>query len=223
LTPGLDTDRPTGRHTVWSAGSPTDGDRQAGHPTPEGFGGVDWSAVTTWLALVTVAVIGRLLQPHWNGEPLWNVTPMAGVALAAGAVFRRPLVAASVPLAALALSNLAMPSYGSTAMAAVVYAATAWPVLLGGFVRKGRVPAIIGGALATSLVFFISTNFACWVLGSDYPKNAAGLVACFVAALPFYRWMPVGDVVWSFTIFGGLVACGQIGIAAGGRAIRRSA
>ena len=184
---------------------------------------MDWSAVTTWLALVSVAVIGRLLQPHWNGEPLWNVTPMAGIALAAGTVFGRPLVAASVPLAALALSNLAMPSYGSTAMAAVVYAATAWPVLLGGLIRKGRLPAIVGGALASSLVFFITTNFACWLLGSDYPKDAAGLAACFVAALPFYRWMPLGDVVWSLAIFGGLFACGRIGIAAGRRAIRRSA
>jgi len=179
--------------------------------------------VTTWLALVTLAVIGRLMQPHWNGEPLWNVTPMAGVALAAGAVFRRPLVAATVPLAALALSNLAMPSYGSAAMAVIVHAAMAWPVLLGGLVRRGRLPAVVGGALASSLVFFVSTNFACWVLGSDYPRTASGLAACFIAALPFYRWMPVGDVVWSLAIFGGLAACGRIVLGAGGRAIGRSA
>ena len=179
--------------------------------------------MTTWLGLVTVAVIGRLLQPHWNGEPLWNVTPMAGVALAAGAVFRRPLVAASVPLAALALTNLALPAYGSPAMAAVVYAATAWPVLLGDLVRRGRLPAVVGGALASSLVFFVSTNFAHWLLGTDYPHDAAGLMACFVAALPFYRWMPVGDVVWSLAIFGGLAASGSIGVASGMRAFRRSA
>jgi hypothetical protein len=209
LTHGLDPDHQPAATAI----APTDG----GGPA------FDWPAVTMWLGLVSVAVIGRLLQPHWNGEPLWNVTPMAGIALAAGAVFRRPLVAASVPLAALALSNLAMPSYGSTAMAAVVYAATAWPVLLGGLVRKGRLPAVVGGALATSLVFFVSTNFAHWLLGSDYPANAAGLLACFVAALPFYRWMPVGDIVWSLVIFGGLAACGHIGIVAGRRAIRRSA
>ena len=108
-------------------------------------------------------------------------------------------------------------------MAAVVYAATAWPVLLGGLVRRGRLPAVIGGALASSLVFFGSTNLAHWLLGSDYPKDAAGLTACFIAALPFYRWMPLGDVVWSLAIFGGLVACGRLGIAAGRRAIQRSA
>jgi len=208
-------------HDSPPAGLPEDARRPDG-AAPGAGTAIDWPVVTTWLGLVTVAVIGRLLQPHWNGEPLWNVTPMAGVALAAGAVFRRPLVAASVPLAALALTNLALPAYGSTAMAAVVYAATAWPVLLGGLLRR-RLPAIVGGALASSLVFFVSTNFAHWLLGSDYPHDAAGLAACFIAALPFYRWMPVGDVVWSLAIFGGLAALGRIGVAAGMRTIRRSA
>ena len=170
-----------------------------------------------WFVLVAVAVLGRLWQPGWN------VTPMAGVALAAGVLFRRPLVAAGVPLTALAVSNLAMPSSGSAAMAAVVYAATAWPVLLGGGLlgrglrgspgaaagvveRAGRVLPIVGCALASSLVFYLSTNFAHWCLTNDYPRTIAGLVSCYVAALPFYRWMPVGDVAWSLAIFGGLSA-----------------
>lgn len=39
-----------------------------------------------WLVLVAIAVIGRLWQPTWRGEPMWNATPMAGVALAAGVI-----------------------------------------------------------------------------------------------------------------------------------------
>ena len=102
-----------------------------------------------WFVLVAVAVVGRLWQPTWRGEPLWNVTPMAGVALAAGAMLPNAAVAASVPLAALAISNLALPGYGSTGMAVIVFAATAWPVLLGRLVRSGKWPAILGGALAS--------------------------------------------------------------------------
>jgi hypothetical protein len=153
-----------------------------------------------WTALVALGAVGRLWQPGWN------ITPMAAVALAAGAVFPQSFVAASVPLAALAISNLAMPAYGSLAMAVVVFAATAWPVALGGVVLRGRWPAIVGGALASSLVFFIATNLAHWLLTDDYPRTAEGLAACFVAALPFYRWMPVGDVAWSLAFFGGLAA-----------------
>ncbi len=157
-----------------------------------------------WFILVAVAVIGRLWQPTWHGAPLWNVTPMAGVALAAGAIMPNAVVAASVPLAALALSNLALPAYGSGAMAVVVFAATAWPVLLGRFVRSGKWLTILGGALASSLVFFVTTNFACWILSTMYPHTAAGLTECFVAALPFYRWMPVGDLIWTTAIFAGV-------------------
>lgn len=171
-----------------------------------------------WSALVAVAVVGRLWQPVWNGEPLWNVTPMAAVALVAGTVFGSPLTAVSVPLVALVISNLVLPAYGSVAMAVVVYAAMAWPVLLGPFVLRAsgrgalaRAAAIAGGSLASSLVFFLTTNLACWVLDAGlYPRTAAGLAACYTAALPFYRWMPVGDLVWSGILFGGMALATQV-------------
>lgn len=163
-----------------------------------------------WLALVAFAVGGRLWQPAWNGEPLWHATPLAAVALAAGFLFTNPLVAASVPLAALAISNLALPGYDSLGVAAVVYAATAWPVLLGtsGLLGRDRPRwlAVGGGSLAASLVFFVSTNLAHWAFMADYPHTLAGLGECFVAALPFHRWMPVGDAAWTFATFGLIAA-----------------
>jgi hypothetical protein len=165
-----------------------------------------------WFALVAVSVAGRLWQP----AP--HVTPLAGAAIAAGVFFPGPLVAATVPLSALAISNLALPGYGDSfngqVMAAVIYAAIAWPVLLGGIVRKGRLLAVVGGALASSLVFFLATNLAHWCLSNDYPHTAPGLLACYAAGLPFHRWMPVGDVAWSVALTGGLAwvpglaACG---------------
>ncbi|MFM7290796.1 MAG: DUF6580 family putative transport protein [Planctomycetia bacterium] len=155
-----------------------------------------------WFALVAVSVAGRLWQPAAH------VTPLAGAAIAAGVVFPNPLVAATVPLSALAISNLALPGYGDSfngmVMAGVIYAAIAWPVLLGGIVRKGRLVAVLGGALASSLVFFLTTNFAHWCLSNDYPHTIPGLLACYTAGLPFYRWMPVGDVAWSLALAGGL-------------------
>lgn len=178
------------------------------------------SAALVWSALVAVAVVGRLWQPSWNGEPLWNVTPMAAVALASGALFGSPLAAVSVPVAALVISNLVLPAYGSVAMAVVVYAAMAWPVVLGGVIRRAssrptvaRIATIAGGSLASSLVFFLTTNLACWALDDGlYPRTAAGLAACYTAALPFYRWMPVGDLVWTGLLFGGMALATRVHI-----------
>jgi hypothetical protein len=168
-----------------------------------------------WMALVTLAVVGRLWRPEWQGTRLWNVTPFVAVALAAGGLFPSRLVAASVPLVALAIGNVALPGYDSPWLAAVIYAATAFPVVLGGIATRGRWPAVIGSALAGSLVFFLSTNLAHWALTADYPRSAAGLVACFAAALPFFR--PLEDLAWTGIVFGGLAAADRIGAAIAAR------
>lgn len=159
--------------------------------------------VLMWSGLVTLAVAGRLSQPEWH------FTPLAAVTLAAGFVFRSVPAAATVPMAALAISDRFLAAHDSLAMAAVVYAATAWPVLLGcfGLLGRGRQvrwPAVFGGSLASSLVFFFSTNAAHWWLTNDYPHTAVGLMACLAAGLPFFRWMPVGDLAWTAIVFGGL-------------------
>lgn len=154
--------------------------------------------------LVAVAVAGRLWQPEWQGVRLWNVTPLTAIALAAGALFPNRLLAAAAPLGALALSNVFEPEYGNWGVALVVYAASAWPVLFGGLINRHRWAAVLGGAAAASLAFFVATNLAHWAFTSQYEHSPAGLAACFTAALPFYR--PLGDVGWSLAVFAGIVA-----------------
>jgi hypothetical protein len=163
-----------------------------------------------WCALVAISVVGRLWQP------VANVTPLAGAAIVAGAVFSSPLVAATVPVAALVISNTVLPGYGGGAsgwlMMAVVFACLTWPVLLGRLTRNGPSKSVnwglVGSGLASSLVFFLVTNAAHWWLSTDYPHTAAGLVSCYAAGLPFYRWMPVGDVAWTLVLARGLVGLG---------------
>lgn len=167
-------------------------------------GGGSPAVELAWLALVAVAVTGRLWQPEWQGVRLWNVTPLTAIALAAGALFPNRLLAAAAPLGALALSNFFEPEYGNWGVAAAVYAASAWPVLLGGLVNRHRWAAVFGGAAASSLVFFVATNLAHWAFTTQYEHSPAGLAACFVAAVPFYR--PLGDVGWSLAVFAGIVA-----------------
>jgi hypothetical protein len=56
--------------------------------------------------------------------------------------------------------------------------------------------------LVPALVFFVVTNFAVWAFESDYSRSAAGLLACYVAAVPFFRWMLMGDVFYLVVLFG---------------------
>jgi hypothetical protein len=160
--------------------------------------------IALWFALVAVGICGRLWQPAYN------VTPFAAIGLAAGSLFGISLAATTVPIVALVISNMALPGYGSTVMAIVVYVSLACPVLFGSLVQRQGWVAVLGGSLASSLIFFTTTNFATWALSELYPHTLSGLTTCYIAALPFYRWMPVGDAVWSISLFSTLVAVGRI-------------
>ena len=42
-------------------------------------------------------------------------------------------------------------------------------------------------AFGGSVWFFITTNFAVWVIWDYYPKTIEGLIACYTLALPFFK------------------------------------
>jgi hypothetical protein len=63
---------------------------------------------------------------------------------------------------------------------------------------------IAGAALASSIIFFVLTNFGVWAFGSWYPKTWEGLVACYVAAIPFFHNTLLGDAFYVSVLFGGL-------------------
>ncbi len=50
---------------------------------------------------------------------------------------------------------------------------------------KTSIVDIVASEVLTLLAFFLITNGAVWLCGDWYPKTLAGLVECFVSALPF--------------------------------------
>src|SRR5215831_20776184 len=129
--------------------------------------------------MVFGAAASRLL-PH---PP--NLTPIAAMALFGGAYFADKRLAFLVPLAALLLSDIVMGLYNQIP---VVYGSFALIVCLGFWLQKRRTWLRVASAtLVSSVLFFITTNFAVWAFGSLYPKTMKGLLACYVAAIPFFR------------------------------------
>jgi Family of unknown function (DUF6580) len=151
--------------------------------------------------LVGIGVAGRWAQPEWC------FTPTAAVAVFAGFYFSRATIAALVPVAVLAISDLVLPAYDSLAVMVATYAVMTVPVLFGKWLRgrhSGKSTAWRWAAcgLLPAVLFFVVTNFAVWAFQSDYPKTPAGLLACYWAAVPFFRWMVAGDVIYLAAIFG---------------------
>ena len=46
---------------------------------------------------------------------------------------------------------------------------------------------VIGAALASSVSFFLVSNFAVWAAYDMYPRNFEGLLTSYTLALPFFR------------------------------------
>ena len=42
-------------------------------------------------------------------------------------------------------------------------------------------------AIAGSVWFFITTNFAVWLIWDNYPKNIEGILTCYTMAIPFFK------------------------------------
>ncbi|HUS24097.1 MAG TPA: DUF6580 family putative transport protein [Candidatus Binatia bacterium] len=152
------------------------------------------------LGLVASAAAMRLL-PH---PP--NFTPVAALALFAGAHFERRAWAFAVPLAAMLLSDLALQGlhgYGFHSTLPAVYASFVAVVGIGLALRTRRRPLPVAAAsLAASVLFFAATNLAVWAEGLLYPRSAEGLVACYVAAIPFFGATVLGDLFYSGVLFG---------------------
>ncbi len=144
--------------------------------------------------IILAAVFSRLL-PH---PP--NFTPIAAIALFGGSYFTNRNLAFAVPLAAMFISDLII---GLHSLLFVVYISFAAIVLMGFKLRGKRSPLRIGlAAVSSSVIFFITTNFGVWFLGSFYPKTIDGLLACYIAAIPFFQNNLMGDLFYSTVLFG---------------------
>ncbi len=157
----------------------------------------------TILGIILTAAAIRLL-PH---PP--NVTPIAAMALFGGVYFNSRRAAFLVPLAAMYLGDIFLGFFVYDfgwfhLLMPFVYAGFTVTVCLGLSIRRRLTPLTVGGAaLAGSVLFFILTNFGVWLVGSWYPKTPAGLLSCYIAAIPFFRNMLAGNAVYTLIFFGG--------------------
>jgi hypothetical protein len=138
--------------------------------------------------LIVIAVLSRLV-PH----PGWfSFTAVGGALLYFGA--RRSWREMVAPLAALMAVD-----YGLTVLTYhypfrwQAYVTTwAWylaVMALGRILLHARTTfaRVAAGVVLGPTSFFVVSNYAVWAGSGMYPHSMAGLVSCFVAAIPFYR------------------------------------
>lgn len=149
----------------------------------------------TVLFLIGLGVMARFL-PH---PP--NFVPIAALALFGGVYLPRKL-AFVTPLAAMLISDIFIGFYDVLVMISV-YFSFLLVAALGLWLRKHKKWYTVGGsATVSALLFFIITNFAVWVFTPWYSKTVAGIIQCYLLALPFFRNTLLSDLFYTFSFFG---------------------
>jgi hypothetical protein len=147
------------------------------------------------LSLMILAAAFVRLIPH---PP--NFAPIAAMALFSGAYFNKKSFAFAVPLAAMFLTDVIIGFHSSMW---IVYLSFALIVLIGMLMlKKISIKNVVVASVTASISFFIITNFGVWAFGTMYPKNIAGLIECYIAAIPFIQNTLLGDLFYSGIMFG---------------------
>ena len=149
----------------------------------------------TLSAIIFALAIFRLL-PH-----LPNVSPIAAMALFGGAYFSDKRVAFVIPFVALFLSDLILGLHNSMIF---VYAGFGLTVAIG-FLLQSRVTLTntAFAVVASSVLFFVLTNFGAWMMSGLYAKTMTGLMQAYAAGIPFFQNSLLGNLVFAAVIFGG--------------------
>lgn len=153
------------------------------------------------LTLTVLAALARL-APH---PP--NFAPIGALALFGGARLRG-WQAYTVPLLAMLVTdpilNWMHGAHTISVMTVVIYGCFLLNVFLGRSLLRNTTsaPRIAAVALLGSLQFFVITNFFVWLGAREiYPLTSSGLVACYIAAIPFFAWTALGDLFYSGLLF----------------------
>lgn len=156
--------------------------------------------------MIVIAALSRLL-PH---PP--NFSPVEAMALFGGAYFASRAWALVVPLIAMLLSDVLLGVINGGSYMSYVASLGFWSVYLCialsavlGFGLRGKVGSgrVLGYSLVGSVLFFVVTNFTSWLGSPMYPQTAEGLIAAYVAGIPFFQWTVLGTLSYSALLFGG--------------------
>jgi hypothetical protein len=146
-------------------------------------------------AMIVVAAASTLI-PH---PP--NFTPLAAIALFAGAQLTDRRAAFAATLGTLLLRDAIL---GFHSLMPFVYACYALNVCLGICLRANQRPWRVAGATVVgATIFFLVTNFAVWAILGTFPPTFAGLIACYVAGIPYFGNTLSSDLLYSIAMFGG--------------------
>ena len=143
------------------------------------------------ISLILILALARLI-PH-----PYNFSPMLAVGIFSGFYFRQFYLGLFIVIFSMFIGDLFL-GFHSTMF--FTYISLAVAVLIGLYVKHFKFTEILFSGLASSVCFFIITNFGAWLTLEMYTKNFAGLLQSYVMAIPFFHNTLISTFVYLFVL-----------------------
>lgn len=164
------------------------------------------------IRLIVVSVIILLVALSRLFPIMPNFSPIGAMALFGAAFFSKRWQALILPLVAvwasdLLINNVLYKQYFPEFT--LFYSGFCWQygsfliiTLLGlTLFKKINATRVAGGIIGSSLIFFLISNFGVWLGSTVYPQNFQGLIACYVAGIPFLKGTLLSDAFYTTVLF----------------------
>ena len=131
------------------------------------------------ICLILILSFSRLI-PH-----PWNLTPVLATGIFAGFYFTQFYWSLFIVILSMFIGDLFL---GFHSLMFFIYVALAIAVFIGLRIKHFKFTEILYSGLASSVCFFIITNFGAWLThGEMYAKSFSGLMQSYVMAIPFFQ------------------------------------
>jgi len=128
-----------------------------------------------------------------------NFTAIGAVALFAGARLKPRILGILVPVLAMFLTDLFLGLHTGMGW---VYVSLLPLCLMGFWIQPNQPAKVLGFGVLGSVVFYLLSNFGVWYGSPIYSADYAGLLACYIAGLPFLGSFVAATAFYSVVLFG---------------------
>ena len=143
------------------------------------------------ISLILILALSRLI-PH-----PYNFSPILAVGIFSGFYFKQIYLSLFVVIFSMFVGDLFLGFHNTMFF---TYISLVAAVLIGFFIKKFQFIEILFGGLASSVCFFIITNFGAWLTLEMYEKNFAGLLKSYTLAIPFFHNTLISTFVYLIAI-----------------------
>ena len=128
-----------------------------------------------------------------------NFTATIALVMFTGYLIQNRFLSVLVILVSQVVSDLYLGIYSSMIFVYAAYISIALlsPIIM----KKMNTKSVVLSSVISPSIFFIISNFGVWLIGSTYTFNLSGLIACYVAGIPFFDESLTSTVLFALTIF----------------------